>query len=289
MKNKRLVVILCVLAFLTVLVVLNSTVFTLQKVNVNWLTTRNELVGKDDSITKSVATGTNIFLVNKDKIAETLEKENPYLKVVGIETKFPNKIVIHTAERESLYAISLDNGSGKYYAIIDENGKVLKETNSSIFNGAELGAKPIKIKLDGVGVDAEDYVKGEDIKDGELKQILSNLSYTLRETGHTPTTSKGLFSEISIVYAGGKKEINLITRNGMIISLKDAENLTTDKLLLGLGVYDGNQQNGVVEGTIFVYYNNKESEIMAEYSNGTKTTFYKMKKDGAVSEFSSAK
>lgn len=267
MKNKRLVVILCVLAFLTVLVVLNSTVFTLQKVSINWLTTRNELVGRDDDIVNGVSTGANIFLVNKDKITESLEKENPYLRVVGIETKFPNKIVIHTAERESLYAMPIDNGSNKYYMIIDEKGKVLRKTNSSIFSGAELGAKPIKIKLDGVGIKSEDYVEGEDIGDKELKQILSNLSYTLRETGHTPTTSKGLFSEISIVYAGGEKEINLITRNGMIISLKDAEKLTTDKLLLGLSVYDSNQQDGVVEGTISVYYSNVENKILAVYSD----------------------
>lgn len=268
MKNKRLVVILSILAFLTVLVVLNSTVFTLQKVSVNWLTTRNELVGKDDSIVSSVSTGVNIFLVDKNKISEDLEKKNPYLRVVGIETKFPNKIVIHTAERESLYAVELSENGASYYMILDEKGKALRRTNSSIFAvGAGLGARPIRISFEGVGVDANNYVEGENIKDEELRGMLSNLSYTLREAGHTPTTSKGLFSRISIVYAGGEKEIILTTRNGMKICLKDAENLTTDKLLLGLSVYDDNQQNGVVDGTITVWYSEKENKVMAVYSD----------------------
>lgn len=265
MKNKRLIVILSVFAFLTVLVVLNSTVFTLQKVSVNWLTTRNELVGKDDSIVGDVSTGVNIFLVDKNKISEELEKKNPYLRVVGIETKFPNKIVIHTAERESLYAVELSEGGNSYYMVLDEKGKVLRRTTSSIFAGADLGAKPIRVSFEGVGIDPNDYVEGEDIKDDGLKTMLSNLSYTLRETGHTPTTSKGLFSHISIAYTGSKKVITLTTRNGMKIRLEDVENLTTDKLLLGLGVYDENQQNGVVDGTITVYYSVEKSKIVAVY------------------------
>ena len=267
MKSKRLVVVLSILAFLTVLVVLSSTVFTLQKVSINWMTTKDEMIGiKDSSITEVVPTGASIFLVDKDEIIKDLEKEFPYLRVVGLETKFPNKIVVHTAERESLYAVSMSDANGtRYYMILDEKGKVLRKTNSSIFAGEELGAKPIKVNFVGANVNTDDYVVGEEVKDGALRDLLSRLSYTMREAGHTPTTSKGVFTDISIVYAGNEKEINFKTRNGMVISLKDAEHLTTDKLLLGLTVYDNNQQNGVVEGTIDVWYNLIENKIMARY------------------------
>lgn len=267
MKNKRLVVLLSVLAFLTVLIVLSSTVFTLQKVSISWLTTKDEMIGiKDTSITSMVQTGSSIFLVDKEDITSDLEKNFPYLRVVGIETKFPNKIVIHSAERESLFAISMDDGNNaKYYMVLDEKGKVLKKTNSSIFAGEELGAKPIKVTFINANVNSNDYIVGEEVKDNSVKDLLTRLSYTMREAGHTPTTSKGVFTDISIENNGNKKEINFITRNGMVISLKDAEHLTTDKLLLGLTVYDKNQQSGVAEGTIDVWYNTKENKIMARY------------------------
>ncbi len=267
MKSKRLVGFLIILAFLTVLIVLNSTLFTLQSVSVNWLTTKNEMVGiKDSDIIDTVTTGESIFLVDKDKISFDLEKEFPYLRVVGLETKFPNKLVVHTAERETLYAVAIsDDGGSKYYMILDEMGKVLKKTNSSIFAGEELGAKPIKVSFVGATVNPEHYVVGEELKDSGIRDILHSLSRTMREAGHNPTTSKGVFTDISIVYAGNEKEINFATRNGMVISLKDAENFTTDKLLLGLEVYDRNQQSGVVEGTIDVWYNLTQNKIVARY------------------------
>ncbi|MBE5738184.1 MAG: FtsQ-type POTRA domain-containing protein [Clostridiales bacterium] len=268
MKSKRLVVFLIILAFLTVLIVLNSTVFTLQKVSLNWLTTKDEMIGiKDNSIIDVVSTGENIFLVDKANIISDLEKEFPYLRVVGVETKFPNKLVIHTAERENLFAINMSDGNGnKYYMILDEKGKVLRKTTSSIFAGEELGAKPIKVSFVGSNVNPDDYVVGEEVKEGNVRDLLQRLSYTMREAGHTPTTCKGVFTDISIVYAGNEKEINFSTRNGMVISLKDAEYLTTEKLLLGLTVYDSHQQHGVVEGTIDVWYNLVENKIMARYS-----------------------
>lgn len=266
MKNKRLVVILSVLAFITVLIVLSSTVFTLQKVSINWMTTKDNLVGiADDSISDCVSTGVNIFLVDKDNITKTLEKKFPYLMVVGIETKFPNKIVVHSAERQSLFAIKDTSGDNNYW-IIDEKGKVLQRTTSSIFAGAELGAKPIKVSFEGASINSDDYIVGENIKDESVKSLLTRLSYTMRESGHTPTTSKGIFTEIKIVYTGGEKEVNFVTRNGMIISLKDAESLTTDKLLLGLAVYDQNQQSGVVEGEIVVWWSDAQSKLLAVFS-----------------------
>ena len=95
MKNKKLIGLLIVLAFITVLVVLNSTLFTLQSISVNWLTTKCELETlKDYTMVDSIEKGESIFLVKKDKIVENLEKKYSYLRVVSIETKFPNKIVI---------------------------------------------------------------------------------------------------------------------------------------------------------------------------------------------------
>ena len=81
MKNKKLIGLLIVLAFITVLVVLNSTLFTLQSISVNWLTTKCELETlKDYTMVDSIEKGESIFLVKKDKI---VDKSCIYLETKG--------------------------------------------------------------------------------------------------------------------------------------------------------------------------------------------------------------
>lgn len=257
MKSKRLIIILCVLAFLTVLIVINSTLFTLQTVNINWLTTKYQLQSvKDYQIAGGISKGQSIFLIKKDELSSKLEKEYPYLRVVSIETKFPNKIVIHSAERESLYAIKL---SDTEYAVIDEKGKVLALEDDSLFAGSEgdLGAKPIKINFESLSIKLEDFVVGEFVGSQYIQKLLTSLSYSLRETNYTPTTSKGVFRHVDVISQGETSEINMQTRNGMLLKIKQFENYTTDKLLLAFERYNYLQTQGVVSCTIEVFEGDK--------------------------------
>ena len=262
MKNKRLIVILCVLAFLTVLIVINSTLFTLQSVNINWLTTKHELLTiKDYEITDEVDKGQSIFLIKKDEIANVLEKQYPYLRVVSIETKFPNKLVIHSAERESLYAVKLSDDE---YAIIDERGKVLSLSNSSIFAGTDgdLGAKPIRINFESLSINIEDFVVGENVGSEFIKNLLSNLSASLRQSSYIPTTSKGVFKTIDVVSQGTTNEITMQTRSGLNIKIKEIEKYTTEKLILAFARYNTLHNDGVINCTIEVF-ENEELGIVA--------------------------
>ena len=264
MKNKRLIVILGVLVFLTVLIVVNSTIFTLQSVSINWLTTKYELENiKDYQITEDVETGQSIFLVKKDQIASHLEKQYPYLRIVGIETKFPNKIVIHSAERECLYAIKLSDSE---YAIIDELGKVLKLSNGSIFEGSEadLGTRPIVINFKSMSLNLKDFVVGEYVGSSYIEYILSSLSQSLRETSYTPTTSKGVIKSIDVVSQGLTSEVSIQTRNGMVLTIHEIEQLTTDKLLLAFERYNALHSEGFVDCEIEVWYSENDGNIIAD-------------------------
>lgn len=253
MKSKRLIILLCIAAFLTVLIVINSTLFTLQSISVNWLTTKCELQAvKDYQIADEISKGQSIFLIKKDELSSKLEKEYPYLRVVSIETKFPNKLVVHSAERESLYAIKL---SDREYAIIDEMGKVLSLTSDSIFAGTDgnLGTMPIRVSFDSLSVNIKDFVVGENIGNVYIKQILNSLSRSLRETSYTPTTSKGVFKYIDVVSQGTTSEISMQTRNGMVLKIKDFEDYTTEKFLLSFSRYNDLHSQGVVSCTIEVW------------------------------------
>lgn len=263
MKSKKLIIFLCVLAFLTVLIVLNSTLFTLQTISVNWLTSKNELkLVKDYDISSNIVMGDSIFLIKKQEITNSLEKTYPYLRVVSIETRFPNTLVIHSAERESLYAVKLADNE---YAILDESAKVLKMTTSSIFAGSELGAKPIKVTFNNISLNPKDFAIGEIVKLDYISNLLSTFSETLREANYTPTTSKGVFVDIAIVAQGSSSEINLKTRNGMVIKLKNAEDRTTDKFLLGIERYNYYHQSGVVTGDIEIWFAEALNKVVARY------------------------
>ena len=265
MRNKKLIVFICVLAFLTVLIVLNSTVFTLQKININWMTTKHKLERvSDEKISENIDVGGSIFLLNKTNITNKLEKENPYLRVVGIETQFPNKIVVHSAERETLYAVEISQNE---YAVVDELGKVLEITNSTIFAGSALGTKPIKVTFNNSTLDISKFAVGEEIKDESIKNLLTKLSKTLREANYDPTSSKGIFINIDVLLMGTGYEVNMNTRNGMSIKIEDVYKYTTDKFLLGLQAYNIKHQDSVVEGTIVVTYNQQLNKCIARYEN----------------------
>lgn len=259
LKNKKLVIILAIFIFITVLVVLNSTLFTLQKIEVDWLTTRNYFLYAnidDREIVSDVKTGDSIFLLNKSEISSVLEKKYPYLRVVGIETKFPNKIVVHSAERERLFAIKVASGGGRVddeYVYIDDMGKVISTGLSKEFANSELGSNPIRISTNNFIINPKEYIVGENVKNEAILSILSNISMAMKETGHTPTTSKGVFKDITVDFTGDKINVSMATRNGMVIAIKDVDDGATNKLLLGLEVYNRNQQNGVVDGVISVF------------------------------------
>lgn len=265
MKSKRLIVLLSILAFLTVLIVINSTLFTLQKVSVNWLTTKYmiDLNGtKDYNITDEVDVGGSIFMLQKDDITAHLEKEFPYLRVVSIETKFPNKLVIHSAERESLYAVSMGNNM---YAILDEMGKVLaKSSYKKIFEGDDLGTRPILINFESVSTNEKDYEVGELVKSDYVRFILSSMSYSLREAHYTPTTSKGVLKSINVISQGESSCVNVQTRSGMIMSIDSFENYTTSKLLLAFERYNALHIDGVVDATIEVWHNDATKQVLAK-------------------------
>lgn len=267
MKNKKLIGFLIILIFLTVLIVINSTLFTLQKISINWLTTKYKLeTVKDYSIVDDIQTGESIFLVKKDEIASTLEKKYPYLRVVSIETKFPNKLVIHSSERESLFAIKISDDD---YAIVDELGKVLERSNSSIFAGSELGAKPIKVMLDAnfVNIKPSDMEAGNIIANEFVVKVLTQISKSLRESNYIPTTSKGVFTSLEIINKGDNVELFFKTRSGMSIAIKNALDRTTDMLLLGLERYNYFHTEGVVSGSVNVDYNKSLNKLIAWYES----------------------
>ncbi len=130
-KNKTLTIILSILAIVVLLVVLSSTVFAVSRIEVVWQSKTNHMQSRTENeiITNSgLTTGTNVFLVNKEEAADKLEKHYPYIKVLGIETAFPNLLKIHAIEREALFALY----SGSSILLVDSEFKVIEKSSSFV-------------------------------------------------------------------------------------------------------------------------------------------------------------
>ncbi|MBQ7351670.1 MAG: FtsQ-type POTRA domain-containing protein [Clostridia bacterium] len=267
MKNKRLIVLLSVLAFITVLVVINSTLFTLQNISINWLTTKSELQKfKDYDLVGDIHKGQSIFLLDKSEMSANLEKEFPYLNVVSIETKFPNKIVVHSAERESLYAVCLSSDT---YAILDEKGKVLDKISGKELNANSEGGlrpRPIVTNFSGT-LNPEDFEVGEFVKRPDIGSMINSLSTSLREAGYNPTTSKGVLSAIDINSSSTEYDSSLVvmkTRSGISLSVLRFEELLTDKIMHAFYQYNQLHNQGAVDCEIIVWYNSGPNLIESD-------------------------
>lgn len=140
MKTKRLIILISVIAVIVLLVVLNSTVFTLKKVEINFYDKNDQLIEDNNTLTHfdqssiqqiissaDFKFGKNMFLIKKKPYIDALEKNNAYLKVIDITSVFPNKLVVKVVEREDFYSVNLDNGK---YAILDGELKVLNIVDS---------------------------------------------------------------------------------------------------------------------------------------------------------------
>lgn len=127
MKTKRLVILLSIFALIITIVVLSSTLFSLSKVEVAFVEVPTNFSIKDSQ--QIIDSGEfnykqSIFLVKKSKHISKIEEDFPTLKVVNIESKFPNKLVIQVIERQEYLAL-YNLGIEKYY-VVDEDMKILR-------------------------------------------------------------------------------------------------------------------------------------------------------------------
>lgn len=134
-KNKILTISLSVLSVIVLFVVLSSTVFTVKKIEVNWLSSKNELfeISNKTIVSESgLNYGTNVFFVGKQSSVDKLEKKYPYIKIENIETVFPNKLIIHAQERQEVFAVNLEG----CHLILDSQFKVLKKVSGEFISSS---------------------------------------------------------------------------------------------------------------------------------------------------------
>ena len=255
MKTKRLVILLSIFALILVIVILSSTVFSLSKVEVSFLEVPTKYsINDSDAIIESGNFNfkQSIFLVNKTKHTENIEEQFPNLKVVGIETCFPNRLVIQVVERQeflALYNLDIE----KYY-VVDSEMKVLRivNTTSAITNVARFL----------VTQDLSNYQNGDFIASDSETTILKELASAFWRCGYSEKEMNAL---VKSVYVDTKNnELNIATYCKFYYNIKAPQTKLAQKLYAGNDAVFG--ERGVGEdfvGEIFVYESVKEGKIYA--------------------------
>lgn len=133
-KNKLFkVTLLGILVFVLVIILIFSFVFTVKNAEVNLLiepqTLSNELVKDNLSRTNVIPYNQSVFSFNRAQVTSKIEKAEPKIKVVNIETVFPNSININCVERTPLFALQLTNSTSNY-AVLDEDFKVIDKVTT---------------------------------------------------------------------------------------------------------------------------------------------------------------
>ena len=259
MKNKRLIIILSVFAFLVLIAVLCSAVFTVKKVSLNWLTTKVIITDPDETFTTDVEKGESVFLVDKEAIINKLENKYPYLKVVSVEVKFPNKLVIHTAERQELYSLKIRDDK---HAILDADCKVLRFASDSELN--KIDVKPIPLTLVGYSISEENLAISQIANLGWVKNVLANFSIALYSSGYHEIDAKNNIESISVDVSGYENKIlvnmdyqDISGEGGVQIEIEQVSEKLIEKFMFAVELYDNTlTEQQRTEGKIKVYLSN---------------------------------
>lgn len=225
-----------------VLVVLSSAVFALSSVEVNFVYSSPSLESIKDEIIEGgeFAYGTNVLFLKKSPYINRLEKNFPYLKVLNLETKFPNKLVINCEERQEFFAVKLSDNS---YAIIDEDYKILDKTSSFV------STLDNAIMLDGITFSNVGQ-KGDFLWiDKTQENLMLNLMLGLREWDLSYANLKSKIKKITIDYEN-QNDVLIEMFAGVQINLKDASSRCSDMLNLAFSMYDYTEKDYKTQGVI---------------------------------------
>lgn len=125
MKHKRLVIITTCLVFVMVCVLCLKELFSVKDITVVYSVTSNEVTEEVLSLLEKYK-GESIFSIDDEKITEEITA-NRYLKVLSVEKKYPNELIINLQERTEKYYYEK---AGEYFFFDEEYFIVRKSTDS---------------------------------------------------------------------------------------------------------------------------------------------------------------
>lgn len=246
-----------IFASIVALIVLSSAVFSLSSVEVNFMYEVSNLEGKQQEIVQAgdFAYGTNVLFLKKNPYISKLEKQFPYLKILNIETCFPNKLVINCEERQPTFTVQLED---KSYAIIDEDYKILEKINVT---GSYVSSVSNPILLEGVkftgGKNEGDFLS----IDKSQENLMLNLMLGFKQWNLDTAFLISKIASVNVNYQSSS-DVLIKMHEGVQILLKSADEKATQMLHLAFSTYDysadyrtqGTMEVRIIDGQAKIYF-----------------------------------
>lgn len=243
-KNTKIAIAVIVLAVLTLIIVLASTVFAVGSVRLIWYNTPNGTLASltNENILKSSGVqGNSVFLLDRDKAIENIEKEYPRLRVIDIEICWPNIMNVHAIERQEVYAVRI----GDKYAITDEYLKIL----DIVPTYTSTNINPVVLEIPDLD---DNYQKGDTIEH-EYFETFVGVYNGFIAMGRDLTDMRALCASMSYTNA----HLTITTHFGVTIILDNPTQNTQEKMSFAIGVFDKLGTEDYGHGTIEVFLNSK--------------------------------
>ena len=251
-KNTKIAIAVIVLAVLTLIIVLSSTVFAVGSARLIWY---NQPTGTLATLTNqnilesSGVQGNSVFLLDRDEAIKNIEERYPRLRVIDIEICWPNIMNIHAIERQEVYAVATSSG----YCITDEYLRVL-DTVSSF---SSTNVNPVLLNLPNL---TGSFERGDTIPH-DYATTFVELYNAYIALGRDLTDMRAMCA--SIDYTNAKLTIS--THFGVTIILDNPTQNTQAKMRMAIGTLDKLGTEDYGHGTITVFVN-EENDLIADYS-----------------------
>lgn len=125
--SRRLTIIFIVIILIAAVIILSSPVFSVKEINTTYPLT-DKFTSQDIISSVNSLYNKNIFTVSESKASALIEKAVPYVKVLDIERKFPNQVLIKTTLRVGIIVLPVTNTND--FIIIDEELKILERVDA---------------------------------------------------------------------------------------------------------------------------------------------------------------
>lgn len=229
--NKRLLTLFIGLAVIVVLVILNSVVFVVKSIEVQFETPQH--IDSIDELTSSIVTasgiteGKNIFTISESKAKRNIEAL-PQIEFLDIE-RYPNRVIIYVARRVPVLAIPVAEGVHTRYVVVDSMMKVISILQNP--DAAELSKYTVLENAPLTNESGKLPTVGSTMSTtyGNVITQLQNVAVALQYAGLSP---EGIAAWIHSVYLTANT-MTLLTVDGVSVdvALKEhGEVLDTDAL-----------------------------------------------------------
>lgn len=230
------------------MITLNSAVFSVRYVSAS-------IKNSDDAVLRQKIKESinldsqSIFFLNESKIIQTISQAVPEVKVLKLERKFPDKLIIHAVKRARVCYIKFDN----FFYIISEDLTVIDIVNYRPQNLSEL------IIQDELDMDAAK--KGFELKTREsTKKDIINLFDCIKNIGEEYF---GLIQKIG--FNRKTSDIYLKTLSGVTIHISYIDRLQ-EKVQIAFSLYNHSplyRADGIISA-----YLDKDGALKASYRKG---------------------